>query len=807
MGLRIVRWKVAAIVSLLLSFALPTGVLAIGLGELQLKSPLNAPLEAEIHLLQVNDLGENEILINMAPQADFDRAGVERRYLLRNIKFKLDLENANGPVIRVFSREPIHEPFLNFIVEVMWPNGRLLREYVLLMDLPAFDGGIARPVKINRQKPSEESLEDLMAEIPAQYQVTLPTDGKPSARQAASQQGSVYGPVASNETLWAIAANNLPDPGVSVQQMMLAIQRMNPDAFINNNINLLKKGAVLRLPTLSDIQQKTVREAISEVAVQNAEWRGGQEMQPQIDATGSASPLAESAAEMPDRLTLVAPDAERDTIQGSGLGDDEAEAAGEMMPAEIAEGAGLEMDEVAIEEGVQAGSTQDAAMLEEMDRITRENEALKSDLGKLEEQLSTVDEILDLQNADMDAIEESIKQLASEKAAEKPKKVVSADMPADDGSSGFDFNLLFKILMVFVVATAIFVVYSRKRAAGSQAAEPELEWEAQKEEVVEEQPEEVAEVAEAPVEAEEPVVAQPETEDAIGEADIYISFGNFEKAEALLLSAISAEPGRSDLRLKLLEVFVETKDLTRFDEQLDGLKSTGDSNALEKAEALRSKIAGAEGEEDLLDIDLGLDEETVAPVEESFLESVEPETSLEDEFDLDSEETLEQEPSIDDMPVEQAAASEEAFDLDLSDEFLEEASEETAAETQPEEPSIDEEPAAELTAEEQVDEFIEDELEEQGVTEDEILQEAAEIDSAPAPVSEEAPSAAAAEETASSDSDEVLDEDETATKLELAKAYIDMGDTEGARDILEEVLEEGNDAQKSEAQSLINELD
>ncbi|MCB1615232.1 MAG: hypothetical protein KDI30_04385, partial [Pseudomonadales bacterium] len=171
MGLRNLRVKSVALLSLLFTIAFSSQVWSIGLGEINLKSPLNAPLDAEIHLLQVNDLGENEILVNLAPQADFDRAGVPRRFFLRNIKFKLDLNNEKGPLIKVFSHEAIQEPYLNFIVEVMWPNDRLLREYVVLMDLPAVDGsGIARPVRVNRQK--QLSDDELMADIPEKYKVS-----------------------------------------------------------------------------------------------------------------------------------------------------------------------------------------------------------------------------------------------------------------------------------------------------------------------------------------------------------------------------------------------------------------------------------------------------------------------------------------------------------------------------------------------------------------------------------------------------------------------------------------------------------
>ncbi|MCB1616510.1 MAG: hypothetical protein KDI30_10890, partial [Pseudomonadales bacterium] len=620
---------------------------------------------------------------------------------------------------------------------------------------------------------------------------------EPVEPTAVGSAGDVYGPVQSNETLWAIAQKTLPEQGMSIQQAMLAIQRLNPDAFINGNINLLKKGVVLRLPTAADIRATTAREAISEVALQNAEWRGASA---QIDASSTAKKMEPAGLDESDRLTLVAPGAEEDGVFGSGLGDEES--------VDLTEGddfvsGDISADGVDVEEGLEAGSVQDAAMLEEMDRIARENEALKSDLGKLEEQLSTVDEILDVQNADMDAIEESIKQLASEKAVEKPRKVESADVPATDESDPIDFYLVFKILMVFVVVIGIFVFYSRKRAASTRESDVELDWEEPVQETeVEEAVEEVVSAQPPVKEEKKPVVAEPETEDAIGEADIYISFGNFEKAEALLLSAIAAEPARNDLRLKLLEVLVETRDLAKFDQQLAEIRSSQDANAVARAEALRSKIAGDEATvEDSLDIDLGLDAETKPLEEEAFVESTTPETSLEDEFDidlsLDADESSASDlsPALQDEVVEEGAAQEDEFDLDLSSDFMDSENSVESVQTEAE---------VAPSADELVDEFIEEALEEQGVTEDQIVEEAAEMIEEPSEIVEEVEQAqppVAQEEEA-----ELLDEDETATKLELAKAYMDMGDTEGAKDILEEVLEEGSAAQKEEAQSLMNEL-
>ena len=111
---------------------------ALGLGEVSLKSALNQPLVAEIELLEVRDLASGELIPSLATPEDFTKAGVERQYFLSDLKFTPVLKPNGKSVIRVTSSKPVREPYLNFLVEVLWPSGRLLREYTLLLDPPLY---------------------------------------------------------------------------------------------------------------------------------------------------------------------------------------------------------------------------------------------------------------------------------------------------------------------------------------------------------------------------------------------------------------------------------------------------------------------------------------------------------------------------------------------------------------------------------------------------------------------------------------------------------------------------------------------
>ena len=119
----------------------------LGLGEIQLKSSLNEPLQAEIKLQQVRDLSPQELLVGLAPKEDFERNKVERVFYLSDLKFRVEFIGKDQAVIYVTTSKPIKEPYLNFLVELNWPAGRLVREYTLLIDPPPYaQSSVTQPI-------------------------------------------------------------------------------------------------------------------------------------------------------------------------------------------------------------------------------------------------------------------------------------------------------------------------------------------------------------------------------------------------------------------------------------------------------------------------------------------------------------------------------------------------------------------------------------------------------------------------------------------------------------------------------------
>jgi len=275
----------------LLFLAIAPGVVhALGLGKLQLESALNEPLKARIELLSATADEINSLNVSLADEAAFRHAGIPREYVLRLLSFSVKESEAGPDYILVYSNDPIREPFLNFLVEVNWSKGRLYREYTVLLDPPVYVAEEMHkkvtppPVKTAKEKVPEVSAgreireeEQTVVHHPEYKPAETPSTATtaPGISQPAKSMeytGGDYGPVVSGDTLWSVARTMRPDSSVSIQQMMLALLRANSEAFINGNINGLKRGYVLKAPDLSDAKSLDKAQAFTQAQLQNSMW-------------------------------------------------------------------------------------------------------------------------------------------------------------------------------------------------------------------------------------------------------------------------------------------------------------------------------------------------------------------------------------------------------------------------------------------------------------------------------------------------------------------------------------------------------
>jgi pilus assembly protein FimV len=319
-----------------------SAAMALGLGEIRVKSQPGQPLLAEIPVIS-NEPGELEQLrARLASPVTFERVGLPRpQGLINELDFAVALDDAGRPVIRVTSRVPVDVAAVNFLIEVDWGQGRLVREYSALVSapntvaaaaLPPIDAPVAAPSDVIVRTPelaaepapaptaAPEAPPQPVAAAPA----VAPTPDAAVAPASSFDAGSAMAPVRRGQTLSQIAAPLAAQQGYSLDQAMVALLRANPEAFINGNINLLKQGAVLRLPQPADVAQLQEAEAAALVRSQIAEWRQARRPIPQPAAVADAAPRPAPASSAPQvaeaRLEIAPPAASAATAPGTQSG-------------------------------------------------------------------------------------------------------------------------------------------------------------------------------------------------------------------------------------------------------------------------------------------------------------------------------------------------------------------------------------------------------------------------------------------------------------------------------------------------------
>ncbi|KPA88809.1 FimV N-terminal domain [Pseudomonas asplenii] len=849
---------------------------ALGLGEMTLKSTLNQPLLVEIELQDVGGLSASDIVPSLASPQAFSDAGVNRQDFLNDLTFT-PVVNPNGrSVVRVTSSKPLSEAYVRFLVQVQWPQGRLMRDYSVLLDP-------------SRYAPAGEAAKPAVA---PNAPVTAPTRAKQYTTGA-------------KDTLWEIAARERN--GASVQQTMLAIQALNPGAFVDGNINRLKTGQVLRLPDTVQSTALPQSKAIAEVAAQNAAWRQGRRAghaagKQQLDATrhkgGEGAPVA---GERKDKLSLVS--AENGKKGGKGAAGDS-----------------------------KALSDKLAVTQESLDATRRDNAELKSRMEDLQSQLDKLQRLIDLKNDQLAKLQAEGAAAAAAPApaptqpavsaelvakpepapvvatpapapAEAAKPVEPAVQPAPSEERKLDDLLSSPILMgliagsVVLVALLLLLLLVRRRKAQQEAEKHQRMAKALSEETDFaadlDMPESSFEGLEvpapnvklAPAPAPAPVAERPT--DVLGQAELHIERGHLNQAADLLEEAVKFEPQRSDLRLKLMEVYGRQGDRDAFVRQERQLPANGDNQA--RVEQLKSRFpamvavaaaaaaglgaaaAAAELDEQFVQELLQDDEPAPVAAPEPVVAAA-PEPVV-DEFDNDFDLSLDDleavspsvapvaaptvEESLDDLQLDDDLSFESVlaqqteakddlsglddlsdFDLDLGgdepvaaaqadDDFLLGLADDPKA-PEGEVPTLDALDDLGLPADFDLslaDDLATDDLAADDLLADELLADTGpnaftdELDDVNAELDrlsqslEQPPLATPSftEQDAALGDDEpefdfLAGTDEAATKLDLAQAYIDMDDKDGARDILAEVISEGSDAQKSEAREMLKRL-
>lgn len=238
LGINMMRTRAAASAVGLAAVSLfwSASLQALGLGEVEVRSRLNERFAAAIPLDAASREDLDSLVVQIAAPEEFARRGIERSEQVGSLRFE-----RNGSRILVGSAQAIRDPFLNFIVEARWNGGRLLREYTVLLDPPS-------------SSPTPASAAAAPRTITAPTPLPLPTPAR-SQEAPASAAGTLarYGPVLATQTLWSIAKLLRSDPAVTMDQMLLAIYNANPTAFGGGSINYLLSGQMLMVPSTAEV--------------------------------------------------------------------------------------------------------------------------------------------------------------------------------------------------------------------------------------------------------------------------------------------------------------------------------------------------------------------------------------------------------------------------------------------------------------------------------------------------------------------------------------------------------------------------
>jgi pilus assembly protein FimV len=340
--------------ALALLLALPSAAFALGLGDIRLQSPLNAPLEAEIEVTDVAPDEINTVQARLAPRESFSQLGLDYPTYLTSVQLRL-VQTADGrELIKLKSADAITDPFITLLIQVTWSHGQLMREYTMLLDPPVYTPGqpAAASAPVSAPATSAETRAGSIArstEAPAPAPAPAPVS--PAATEAAAPaaeapapsataaESAAPTPSAAVAESAAPAANPAPPPptaaaaegantthvvqkgetlseiarGVTgattnsarTRSWMLAIYQANPRAF-DQNMNVMRSGSVLRIPDAAQAEAIAPADAAAEIRRQFTAWRSTAAPAGAAEST-AAAPAGNAQAAQPGRLHLVTP--------------------------------------------------------------------------------------------------------------------------------------------------------------------------------------------------------------------------------------------------------------------------------------------------------------------------------------------------------------------------------------------------------------------------------------------------------------------------------------------------------------------
>jgi len=295
-------------IALAFSLALSSPELhAAGLGRLNVQSALGQPLRAEVEVTSVSRDEAPTLSVRLASQSAFRQANLDFNPALAAMRFSLEKRGETSYVVRITSLQPVNEPYLDLLLELSWATGRLLREYTVLLDPPSLRAApeVVPPAAI-AQAPAPAPAPTAAAPATAAPAPSAVTPA-PAARAAAAPVTADGYNVKAGDTLGKIAQQNKA-PTVSLDQMLVALFRSNPNAFVGDNMNRLLAGRTLTIPSAADAEAISVADARREVIAQSRDFAQFRSRLAQAAAGGATSVAPAPAAAGQGQITAKVED-------------------------------------------------------------------------------------------------------------------------------------------------------------------------------------------------------------------------------------------------------------------------------------------------------------------------------------------------------------------------------------------------------------------------------------------------------------------------------------------------------------------
>jgi pilus assembly protein FimV len=582
----------------------PSVMLAAALGEISVQSAIGQRLSAEIEIVGLSKNDADTIALRLAPPEAYKEAGLDYSAVLRSMRFNIE-KKAERYVVRLSSEEVVNDPFITILFEIDTDGNRNIRQYALLLDPPAVDQQVA-------------VTEPQTAVVPELNPAVVPTntDAKetaPTAEVAATHT------VSKGETLHGIASQLKPAE-TKLEQVLIALQRLNPNAIEGDNINRIKAGAVLTLPDAETIKAIDAADARKLVNAQTADFRRYREQLAQqarkpeasTEARADTTTNRQSQGRVGVQVTEPTSKATQDKLRLS--------KAGAQGNSQSAANEAANMDKIAAEKALAEANNRVAALEKNVRDMSSLLDMKNQTLAAMQNQTKTAAAPTEATSAPIETKESTASTSTETQAAEKTEVKTEAEPASQslmqmveekiktdplvtemktwkwDSAQFFNQDTAAYASAAAVVLLSLAFISSvvrRRRHPSSNVydANPFLN-----ERKTKAQSELSTKVDKAPTEVETknsvfhshfvPSVSQLDINevDAVAEADAYIAYGRDKQAEEILLDALRTHPQRHALRVKLLEIHSGRQDKKKF-------------AALAKELQIMSKGVGAEWEQ------------------------------------------------------------------------------------------------------------------------------------------------------------------------------------------------------------------